>query len=139
MARYLVLVENAAVNAQDNAGWSPLHEACSAGKPRIAKLLLENGADVNISSTDGTRSGVLHERGGLCLPNSAFLLLLLLFPPSPPPHRPIHDAIESGSLEVVQLLLRFGADPLAEFGESTPAEYASDVGQPHIAQYLRGE
>lgn len=55
MARYLILVEGASVNAQDNAGWTPLHEACCTSHAQLVDLLLRSGADVNISATDGTR------------------------------------------------------------------------------------
>ena len=55
MARYLLLVESVSVNAQDHAGWTSLHEACSSCNLRIAELLLQCGADVNLSATDGTR------------------------------------------------------------------------------------
>ena len=34
-------------NTQDNAGWSPLHEACNRGNLSVAKLLLRHGASVN--------------------------------------------------------------------------------------------
>ncbi len=55
MVRYLILVENAPVNVQDNAGWTPLHEACCNNHLDIASLLLKAGADANMSATDGTR------------------------------------------------------------------------------------
>ena len=55
MARYLIQVDRVPVNAQDNAGWTPLHEACCSHHNRVAELLLKSGADVNISATDGTR------------------------------------------------------------------------------------
>ena len=56
MARCLILVENANVNAQDNAGWTPLHEACCNRNTQVAELLLRAGADANMSAADGTRS-----------------------------------------------------------------------------------
>ena len=55
MVRYLLLVENAPVNVQDNAGWTPIHEATSNGQTDIAELLLLHGADSNACSRDGTR------------------------------------------------------------------------------------
>ena len=58
MARYLVLVEKAAVDAQDHAGWTPLHEACNNGHIEVVEFLLKNGADPNVGSLDGTRYGV---------------------------------------------------------------------------------
>lgn len=40
----------AAVNAQDDAGWTPLHSAVSSGYVEIASLLLESGADPNTTT-----------------------------------------------------------------------------------------
>jgi hypothetical protein len=55
MVRYLLLVEGSPVNVQDNAGWTPLHEATSNGHTDVAELLLQHGADSNASARDGTR------------------------------------------------------------------------------------
>ena len=55
MARYLILVDGASVNAQDHAGWTPLHEACCSNRMQLAELLLKSDADVNVSARDGTR------------------------------------------------------------------------------------
>ena len=35
-------------NAQDNAEWSPLHEACNRGNLGVVKLLHKYGADINL-------------------------------------------------------------------------------------------
>lgn len=51
-------------------------------------------------------------------------------------YRPIHDAIESGNLEVVKLLVSHGADPMAEIGEKTPMEFALSLDQSAIFAFL---
>lgn len=43
----------------DNAGYTPLHEACAQGHYQIAKLLLQFGADVSASAQGGIRSVLL--------------------------------------------------------------------------------
>ena len=43
------------VNVRDNAGYTPLHEACVKGQLHIARVLLAHGADVNAFALDGTR------------------------------------------------------------------------------------
>ena len=49
-----ILLENSAnVNAQDNDGYTALHEAASQGKTEIVKLLIEKGADVNAKNKYG--------------------------------------------------------------------------------------
>lgn len=35
-------------NAQDNAEWSPLHEACNRGNLGVVKVLIEGGANINL-------------------------------------------------------------------------------------------
>lgn len=48
-------MEQLNVNTQDNAGWTPLHEACNNGYSDVVKALLEYGADPNLTSYDGSR------------------------------------------------------------------------------------
>ena len=55
MARYLVLFEKVAVDVQDHAGWTPLHEACNNGHVDVVEFLLKHGADPNVGALDGTR------------------------------------------------------------------------------------
>ena len=53
------------------------------------------------------------------------------------PHRPIHDAIEIGALEVVKLLVEYGADPTAELGDKSPLDLAKTLKTPEMLNYLQ--
>lgn len=48
------------VNARDENGWTPLHEAVRTGKPELVEFLLERGSDVNARTGDGNGGSVLH-------------------------------------------------------------------------------
>ncbi len=41
------------MNAKDDLGWTPLHEAAHRESKEIAELLIANGADVNTMQEDG--------------------------------------------------------------------------------------
>lgn len=77
-------------------GWAPLHMAAARGKAEMARLLIENGAEVDQRlSIDGQET-------------------------------PLMEAVHAGRPEVVQLLLDHGADPALRdtvYG-ATPVEIA---------------
>ena len=54
------LAAGALVNAKNESGWTPLHQAAWGGHTEVAELLIANGADVN-TMTDGYRWTPLHE------------------------------------------------------------------------------
>ncbi|XP_063994123.1 mucin-12 [Diachasmimorpha longicaudata] len=59
VAAYCLEKLNSPPSPKDNAGYTPLHEACSRGHLQIAKLLLSYGANVSESANGGIRP--LHE------------------------------------------------------------------------------
>ncbi|KAK7498759.1 hypothetical protein BaRGS_00009851, partial [Batillaria attramentaria] len=80
-----LLSEGHPVNVRDNCGWTPLHEAANHDHKALVELLLDAGADIN-------------DRGGeLC--NGI---------------TPLIDAASCGNMDVVQLLIKRGANTLAK-------------------------
>ena len=60
-------------NAQDNAEWSPLHEACNRGNLGVVRLLHVHGADINLKGFgrdtplhDAARNGHLKVSDAVC-------------------------------------------------------------------------
>jgi ankyrin repeat protein len=114
----ILLAKNADVNAKDNVGCSPLHNAvcgsvfhydqishvgCSGGEKVAAELLIESGADINIKDND---------RGWT----------------------PLHHAASIGATNMVVLLLSNGADVDAQSGGGhSPLSLASSK----VAQLLK--
>ncbi|RPB12630.1 hypothetical protein P167DRAFT_149914 [Morchella conica CCBAS932] len=116
----------------DGLGFTPLLSACRLGSYKIAKLLIRAGANVRARTEHG--ESVLHflgefespsemceiaelimERGGsdlvntICtdrsFPNEYMSLMIYLIGP------PLNTAIMRGNLPLVDILLKYGADP----------------------------
>lgn len=80
-AKKLIEQEKYDVNDQDNAGNTALHEAALNGHLNLVKLLISNGANVNVQSYEMLKD------------------------------TPLIDASANGHLDVVMYLLEHGADP----------------------------
>jgi len=88
-------------------GWTPLHLAAFFGHARLAKLLLEHGADV-------------HARSRNALDNE-----------------PIHAAAAGRKADVIAVLLEYGADVNArQHGGWTPLHAASQNGDENLVRLL---
>ncbi|KAL4421860.1 hypothetical protein ABPG77_001342 [Micractinium sp. CCAP 211/92] len=92
----------------DLLGFTPLHAACVQGQAGAAVWLLQRGADLTKLKQDDWRDSTLHYAAG------------------------------SGSMECVQALLVWGADPTVvnALGE-TPADVAAKAGHAGVAGYIR--
>uniref|UniRef100_A0A0R3S1C1 Tonsoku-like protein n=1 Tax=Elaeophora elaphi TaxID=1147741 RepID=A0A0R3S1C1_9BILA len=79
------------INARDEGGWTPLHEAVGALKIENVRILARNGANLNLRSNEGTLSadGERTDSGGLT---------------------PLMEACDRGATAIIDLLLKCGAN-----------------------------
>ncbi|EJD74742.1 leucine Rich Repeat family protein, variant [Loa loa] len=79
------------INARDEGGWTPLHEAVGALKFENVRILVGHGANLDLRSNEGTLSadGERTDSGGLT---------------------PLMEACDRGATAIVDLLLGFGAN-----------------------------
>lgn len=115
----LLLANQAEVNAKDNAGETPLHEAARAGQTSLVVLLLEKGADVNAKAKNGAPPLAEAIQGKHMALVSMLLArkpdlnweLYTLLDGKNCHGGPCHWAVWAGNLELLELLLKSGADP----------------------------
>ena len=112
----VLLPPHAHISALDQNDWTPLHFASWHVQLRVARLLLEHGADVNARTKFGlTPLRLLSEKNG----NLEVAQLLLehgadLNSRSRSGCDSVYMAIERGYLDLLQLLFKHGADPTAQ-------------------------
>lgn len=94
--------------------WTPLHLACYQGKLEMAELLIDSGADVNISDIYNVSNPELNLG-----------------------RRPLHIAVEANQKALVKLLCCKRANVNAQaLEQGTPLVYAVTLGREEIAQEL---
>ncbi|XP_073094315.1 ankyrin repeat and SOCS box protein 10 isoform X2 [Manis javanica] len=117
---------------------TPLHVAASRGHTDVLQLLLRRRARPD--SAPGGRTA-LHEACAVGHAACAHALLVAGADPNIPDQdgkRPLHLCRGAGTLECVELLLRFGAkvDGRSEEEEETPLHVAARLGQVELADLL---
>jgi len=125
--------EGADVNAENQAGYTPLLAAASDGQVVIAKVLLSNGADVNKHNQHGRT--LLHEASWNGHVSAAELLLANGAEVNARDSKratPLHGAVRRTHVAVVKLLLAKGAGVNArDSSGATPLHRA--VAKSHVA------
>jgi CHAT domain-containing protein/ankyrin repeat protein len=112
--------------------------ASAMGNLQLACLLLEKGADPNISGKSGFFS--IHFAVAKNQVNIVRLLLehsAKVDPRNPNGYTPLYDAAAEGCFELASLLINHGADVSARGGDnSTPLHTAAFSGHPDLAELL---
>lgn len=117
LVQYL-LNQGLSVNDRDNYGQTPLHYAVNInfrfGEATV-RLLLEHGADVEARDGQGRTPLFSTVFSSRCLEYSRLLLEHGARPTvsDRDGRTPLHDAVKGSNLELIVLLLDFGADPCA--------------------------
>ena len=132
--------EGANVNGKNSGGRTPLHEAVRDGLTDIANVLIDNGADVN-ATTSGFGDTPLHY--AVRFEHNDIVRILIdaganVNAADNKGITPLHEAAKDGNAVLVNILIDEGAsiDTRDEEGK-TPLYYAIDEGYPAVAEILR--
>jgi ankyrin repeat protein len=129
-----------AINFRSKDGFTALHFACFFGQPDAARLLIESGAAVDAVAANPTQVMPLHSAASSRNLEAARLLLEHGAPVNARQQGgwvPIHAAAQNGDRPMVELLLKYRADPkLANDEGKTSAMVAREKGRAEIATLL---
>jgi ankyrin repeat protein len=128
------------LNHKEKDGWTPLHfaEAPHTAEQRpghhaVTALLAEAGADMNAEDRD--EDTVLD--WALFNEDAASVRRLVKLGVGMDKDSSLHEAIEAGNMEMVELLLELGADVNAQDWERrTPLLHAEETGRHDIVEFL---
>jgi uncharacterized protein len=130
-----------AVAAFSPDGFTALHLAAFFGKAEVARLLLENGAGVDVYTRNPFANQPLHAAAAGRHVEVCRVLLAAGADVNATQHggyTPLHEAAQHGDVEMSELFLSAEADPAATTDDGkTPAEIAAAAGHTDLADRLR--
>ncbi|KAL6059860.1 26S proteasome non-ATPase regulatory subunit 10-like [Balamuthia mandrillaris] len=120
---FLLPCTDAKVNAADEVGWRPLHEATSEGNVESVSLLLQHGAEVDLCDYEGCTPLHLAARcGGVDCLRVLLERTNNVNPTDVNRWTPLHEAANEGNEDCLQLLLQHpNIDIAAEDAEGDTA------------------
>ncbi len=129
-----------AIDSRSKDGFTALHFACFFGQPEAAGPLIESGAAVDAVAANPSQVMPLHSAASARNLEAARLLLEHGAPVNARQQGgwvPIHAAAQNGDRPMVELLLKYRADPkLANDQGKTSAMVAREKGHVEIATLL---
>jgi ankyrin repeat protein len=128
------------VNIAEEEGRTALMFAAYNGHTKIVKLLIERGAGVD-TRDQADRTALLYAATGP-FPETVKVLLEKKANPNAVDNgehfSPLMHAAAEGNLDVVKILLEFGADPaLKDIDEDTAESFARQKGHTKVVDYLK--
>lgn len=133
-----LLVKNGAnVNSTTRTNSTPLRAACFDGHYDIVKYLVKNGADIEVANRHGhTCLMIACYKGHYRIAHYLLALHADVNRRSVKGNTALHDCAESGSLEILRLLLDHGATMDVDYYGMTPLLAASVTGHMAIVEHL---
>jgi len=131
LAQRLLLTRPQDLRAKDNKGCAPFHIAVLAGKVEVSQLLIRHSVDLNIRDIED--HNLLHMAAWKGHIEIAQMLLehdgttkVFINAPNKNGQTPLHLATQHNRHNIVDLLLKFGADPNAKDNDDmTPLFFTS--------------
>ena len=134
----VLLEKGAEVNAKDNIGETPLHEAASVNAADVAKVLINEAADINAKDKNGKTP--LHEAASV---NAADVAKVLINEAADVNAKdndgltPLHSAAYLNAVNVAKVLLEKGAEVNAKDNDGlTPLHEAASENAVNVAKVL---
>ncbi|KAG5672519.1 hypothetical protein PVAND_002642 [Polypedilum vanderplanki] len=135
----LLIRYGANVNSTTKTNSTPLRAACFDGHLEIVKYLVAHGADIEIANRHGhTCLMIACYKGHYAITKFLLGLKANVNRKSVKGNSALHDCAESGSLEILQLLLEHGAVMDVDSYGMTPLLAASVTGHVAIVEHLIG-
>ena len=140
----LVSADLTLVDRYSPDGFTALSLAAFFGQNAVLKILLTNGADVNLPSRNQMRVRPIHSAAAHRDPEAGFAMLKTLLSYGAEVNvtrqegwTPLHQAAAHGSRSMVRLLLQYGADPTARTDNGkTALDMAREHGHVEVERVL---